>query len=330
VTASGPEGGLLLIHAHPDDEVMSTGGTIARTVAEGRRVDLVVCTGGEEGEIHDPDLDPAEAQPRLREIREAELRCSLSTLRAAAADSGGILREHLLGYRDSGMMGTPPNDRPDSFWRADLDAAIARAVRIIRSVRPSVLVHYDANGGYGHPDHIQAHRLAVAACAAAADPDRYPEAGPAHRIRKRYETAFSRERWLGLMVAMNARGIGLPWNFEAEVVRLAAGRAFDQLYPADVEALRQVGEALAEGEPAEGFGTSESQLTSRVDVTGWLGAKRSAMACHRTQRQDLGWALELPEDLQSAALGLEVYVLREWDGAPPPTGLVETTLFAGL
>ncbi|MEX1278391.1 MAG: PIG-L family deacetylase, partial [Chloroflexota bacterium] len=277
-----------------------------------------------------PDLDPAEAQPRLREIREAELRCSLSALRAAAADSGGILQEHLLGYRDSGMMGTPPNDRPDSFWRADLDAAVARTVRIIRSVRPSVLVHYDQNGGYGHPDHIQAHRLAIAASAAAAAPDRYPEAGPPHRIRKRYETAFSRERWLGLMVAMNARGIGLPWNFEDEVVRLAGGRALEDLYPADVEALRQVGEALAEGEPAEGFGTPESQLTTRVDVTGWLDAKRAAMACHRTQRQDLGWALELPEDLQAAALGLEVYVLREVDGAPPPDGLAETSLFAGV
>ncbi|MDQ5840489.1 MAG: PIG-L family deacetylase, partial [Chloroflexota bacterium] len=261
MTGSGPEGGLLLIHAHPDDEVMSTGGTIARAVAEGRRVDLMVCTGGEEGEIHDPDLDPAEAQPRLREIREAELRCSLAALGAAAADSGGVLQEHLLGFRDSGMMGTSPNDHPDSFWRVDLDTVVAGTVAFIRTVRPSVLVHYNEFGGYGHPDHIQAHRLAVAACEAAADPDRYPDAGPPHRIRKRYETAFSRERWLGLMVAMNARGIGLPWNFEDEVVRLAAGREFDQLYPADVEALRQVGEALAEGEPAEGFGTSESVLT---------------------------------------------------------------------
>jgi LmbE family N-acetylglucosaminyl deacetylase len=330
VTDSGPEGGLLLIHAHPDDEVMSTGGTIARTVAEGRRVDLVVCTGGEEGEIHDPDLDPAEAQPRLREIREAELHCSLAALGAAAAKSGGILQEHLLGYRDSGMMGTPPNDRPDSFWLADLDAAVAETVRLIRNVRPSVLVHYDERGGYGHPDHIQAHRLAIAAHTAAANPDRYPEAGLPHRIRKRYETAFSRERWLGLMVAMNARGIGLPWNFEDEVVRLAAGRPLGDLYPADVEALRQVGEALAEGEPAEGFGTPESHLTTRVDVGGWLDAKRAAMACHRTQRQDLGWALELPEDLQAAALGLEVYVLREFDGAPPPDGLAETSLFAGV
>jgi LmbE family N-acetylglucosaminyl deacetylase len=132
------------------------------------------------------------------------------------------------------------------------------------------------------------------------------------------------------MVAMNARGIALPWNFEEEVLRLAAGRDFADLYPADVEALRQVGEALAAGKQAEGFGTPESALTAHVDVSGWLTAKRSAMACHRTQRQDLGWALELPEDLQAAALGLEVYVLREWDGAPPPDGLAETSLFAGI
>jgi LmbE family N-acetylglucosaminyl deacetylase len=330
VTDSGPSGGLLLIHAHPDDEVMSTGGTIARAVAEGRRVDLVVCTGGEEGEIHDSDLDPAEAQPRLREIREAELRCSLAALGAAASESGGILQEHLLGYRDSGMMGTPPNEHPDSFWQTDLETVVEGTVRFIRTVRPSVLVHYNEHGGYGHPDHIQAHRLAVAAYAAAADPDRFPEAGPPHRIRKRYETAFSRERWLGLMLAMNSRGIALPWNFEDEVLRLAAGRNFADLYPADVEALRQVGEALAAGQPAEGFGTPESTLTAHVDVTGWLAAKRAAMACHRTQRQDLGWALDLPEDLQTAALGLEVYVLREWDGAPPPGDLAETSLFAGV
>ncbi len=330
MTDSGPSGGLMLVHAHPDDEVMSTGGTIARAVAEGRRVDLVVCTGGEEGEIHDPDLDPVEAQPRLREIREAELRCSLAALGAAASESGGILQEHLLGYRDSGMMGTPPNEHPESFWRTDLDTVVEGTVRFIRTVRPSVLVHYNERGGYGHPDHIQAHRLATAAHAAAADPDRYPDAGPPHRIRKRYETAFSRERWLGLMVAMNARGIALPWNFEEEVLRLAAGRDFADLYPVDVEALRQVGEALAAGKQAEGFGTPESALTAHVDVSGWLPAKRAAMACHRTQRQDLGWALELPEDLQAAALGLEVYVLREWDGAPPPDGLAETSLFAGI
>jgi N-acetyl-1-D-myo-inositol-2-amino-2-deoxy-alpha-D-glucopyranoside deacetylase len=229
------------------------------------------------------------------------------------------------------MMGTPPNDHPDSFWRADLETVVAGTVKSIRAVRPDVVVHYDERGGYGHPDHIQAHRLAVAACAAAADPDRYLDAGPSHRVRKRYETAYSRERWLGLMATMNARGLRLPWDFEDEIVQLAAGRPLDDLYPADVEALRQVGQTLAAGaEVGEGFGTPESAITTRVDISEWLDAKRAAMACHRTQRQDMGWALELPPDLQTAALGVEVYVLKELDGRPPPAGLTETSLFEGL
>ena len=141
--------------------------------------------------------------------------------------------------------------------------------------------------------------MAVAAAPAAADPDRYPDAGPAHRIRKIYQTAFSRERWLGLMATMNARGLHLPWNFEDEIVQLAAGRL--DLTAAGVAH----GQTLASGaDVGEGFGTSESELTTRVDVAHWLDAKRAAMACHRTQRQDMGWALELPPDLRSAALGV--------------------------
>lgn len=330
MTEDARSAGILLVHAHPDDEVMATGGTIARSVAEGRRVDLVVCTGGEEGEVHDPDLDPVEAQPRLGQIRDGELRCSMAALGDPAVD-GGTLNLHKLGYRDSGMMGTAPNDRPDAFWQADVASAAEPVVRLIREARPQVMIHYDERGGYGHPDHIQAHRIAVAACAAAADPARFPDAGPPHQVAKRYQTAFSRERWLGLMVTMNARGIPLPWNFEEEIVQLAAGRPVEDLYPADVDALRQVGQSLAARLPVgEGFGAAEAELTTRVNITPWLDAKRAAMACHRTQRQDLGWALELPADLQSAALGHEVYVLVERDGAVPPAGVVETSLFDGL
>jgi LmbE family N-acetylglucosaminyl deacetylase len=324
-------GGLLLVHAHPDDEVLATGGTIARALAEGHRVDLVVCTGGEEGEIHDPDLDPVDARPRLREIRREELRCSLEALGAPGGASGGELEVHLLGYRDSGMMDTPPNDHPESFLRADLDVATGEVVRLIRGTRPAVVIHYDEHGGYGHPDHIQAHRLAVAASEAAGDPDRFPDAGPAHHIRKRYETAFSRERWLGLAQAVQARNLALPWDFESDAVWLAAGRPTEQLYPASVEAHRQAAARLAAGEePAAGFGVPDSALTTQVNVSSWLDAKRAAMACHRTQRQDMGWILDLPLDVQDEVLGVEVYTLREQDGRPPSTGLQETSLFSGL
>src|SRR6266498_126342 len=101
--------GLLLVHAHPDDEVFATGGLIARSIAEGRRVDLVVCTGGEEGEVHDPSLDPEEARPRMAEIRAAELDCSIAAL---TAHGPGELHLHKLGYRDSGMMDTEANAHP--------------------------------------------------------------------------------------------------------------------------------------------------------------------------------------------------------------------------
>jgi LmbE family N-acetylglucosaminyl deacetylase len=296
-------GGLLLVHAHPDDEVLSTGGTIARSLAEGRRVDLVVCTGGEEGEIHDPDLDPAEAQPRLRDIRDAEVRCSLAALAAAATPAAG-LHLHQLGHRDSGMMDTPANAHPDAFWGVDLEQAAEPLVRIIRETRPAVAVHYDPFGGYGHPDHIQAHRIAVAACAAASDPDRYPAAGSRHQVGKRYETAFSREQWTNLLLAMRARGLPLPWDFDESL------------------------DSAADGDDA--FGTPESAVTTRVEILPWTDAKRAAMACHRTQRQDFGWALDLPLDLFALGLGAETYILRELDGASPPDGLAESSLFDGL
>ncbi len=302
MSGPGADGGLLLVHAHPDDEVFSTGGVIAQCLADGRRVDLVVCTGGEEGEVHDPDLDPAEAQPRLREIREAELRCSLAALGAGAA-ARDLLHLHQLGHRDSGMIGTPPNERPDAFWQADLEVAGEPVVRLIRQVRPAVAVHYDENGGYGHPDHIQAHRIAVAAIAAAADADRYPEAGPPHRVSRRYQTAFGSGRWLDLMRVMKERGIALPWGYD---------------------------EVLDGGEQPEGRpGTIEPGATTVVDVSPWLAAKRAAMACHRTQRQDFGWAIDLPDDLARMVFGAERYVLVEHDGQPPPAGVTETSLFDG-
>ena len=287
--------------------MFSTGGAIARSLAEGRRVDLVVCTGGEEGEIHDPDLDPAEAAPRLRAIREAELRCSLFALSDVAdpSDTMSNLHLHLLGHRDSGMMGTPPNGRPDAFWQADLERAMAPVVRLIRAARPAVVIHYDENGGYGHPDHIQAHRLAVAACAAAADPGRFPDAGPAHQVRDRYQTAFGSGRWLAVMRAMRDRGLAVPWGYD-EV--LDAENAGD--------------------DPGQGPGTTEPPVTTELDVTPWLAVKRVAMACHRTQRQDFGWAIDLPDDLAAMAFGTERFVLVERGGAAPPQpGRTEATLF---
>lgn len=308
--------GLLLVHAHPDDEVVSTGGVIARAVADGRRVDLVTCTGGEEGEIHDPDLDPADAQPRLADIRRAELECSIVAL------GGGAVRLHLLGYRDSGMMGEPSNERPEAFWKVDLGEATGRLVRIVRDARPAVMVSYDSNGNYGHPDHINAHRIAVAAFAGAADPGQYPEAGALHEVAKLYEVAFAREPWMALMAEMRERGISLPWGGD----EAARDRATDELNPSNAEAVRQVGDELAEGETPDDFGTPEALVTARVDVGAFLEQKRAAMACHRTQRQDMGWLLDLPEDLAGRAVDVEHFILREWRGHSVE-GVHEASLF---
>jgi N-acetyl-1-D-myo-inositol-2-amino-2-deoxy-alpha-D-glucopyranoside deacetylase len=332
MTSATPTGGLLLVHAHPDDECMSTGGLIARSLAEGRRVDLVTCTGGEEGEIHDPALDPDEARPRLRQIRRAELECSIQALGEAAAN-GGELHLHLLGYRDSGMMGTPSNERADAFWRQDLDEAMGRVVRIVREARPAVLVSYDSNGGYGHPDHINAHRVAVGAFEAAADPRRYRDAGEAHTVAKRYETAFNREALLGLMLELRQRGLDLPWDFGDALEKVDAAVAQlgpDALNPTNVDAMRQIAEMLASGDEPGAFGTPDADVTARIDVSPWIALKHRSMDCHRTQRQDFGWLLEMPEDLVERALSTEDFVLATWRGHDAPSTQREDSLFAGL
>ena len=311
-----PPGGLLLVHAHPDDEVFATGGLIARSIAEGRRVDLVVCTGGEEGEIHDPSLDPEEAKPRMREIRAAELDCSVAALRGTGP---GELQVHRLGYRDSGMMDSEPNAHPEAFWQADLDEACGKLVSVIRAAQPAVMVTYDSNGNYGHPDHINAHRAAVSAMQAAADPSRFDAAGPAWAIEKFYEIAFNRDRWTAVLAEMKERGLKLPWDFDAEE-----------------GAARADGEAGAEGEEPsepveeESFGVPEADITALLDVAAWSAAKRAAMDCHKTQRQDFGWLLDLPDDLAPRILSPESFVLTRWPNRGITPGLREASLFEGV
>jgi N-acetyl-1-D-myo-inositol-2-amino-2-deoxy-alpha-D-glucopyranoside deacetylase len=310
--------GLLLVHAHPDDECFATAGLIACSVAEGRRVDLVTCTGGEEGEIHDPTLDESEAKPRLREIRQRELHCSLDALRGSGP---GTLELHLLGYRDSGMMGTESNQRPDAFWNADLDEATGKLVEIVRSVRPAVMASYDANGNYGHPDHINAYRIAVAAWDAAADPARYPNAGEPHAVQKLYEIAFNRDRWTELMAAMKERGIKLPWGAdEAEADAETSGGA---------KTAEAAGASAGESETdqEEEWGVPEAQITTTLDVAAWYEQKRASMDCHKTQRQDMGWVLDMPPDLAARATSPEYLVLTRWRGREVPAGYRETSVF---
>ena len=161
-SADAPDRRLLLVHAHPDDESIYTGATMAKYAAEGARVTLVTCTLGELGEVIPPSLAhlAAEKEDGLGEYRIGEL--------AAACAALGVTDHRFLGgpgrWRDSGMMGTEGNDDPRCFWRADVDQAAGALLDVIAEVRPQVLATYDAQGAYGHPDHIQAHRVAWRAC----------------------------------------------------------------------------------------------------------------------------------------------------------------------
>ena len=186
---------MLLVHAHPDDETIGTGATMARYAAEGAEVTLVTCTLGELGEIVVPQLAglASDQGDQLGGYRMGELAAALTAL--------GVTRHHYLGgpgrFRDSGMMGTPGNRAPRAFWRAASDpavfaAAVRYAVEIVRSARPQVLVTYDPDGAYGHPDHIMAHRVATAAAQAAADPAYRSAPGEPWTVAKFYWTATPR------------------------------------------------------------------------------------------------------------------------------------------
>ncbi|HEU0087158.1 MAG TPA: N-acetyl-1-D-myo-inositol-2-amino-2-deoxy-alpha-D-glucopyranoside deacetylase [Pseudonocardiaceae bacterium] len=180
----------MLVHAHPDDETIGTGATMARYARDGATVILVTCTRGELGEIVAPELAGLRDGDGdgLAQHRESELAEALAQL--------GTQRFYWLGghgrWRDSGMAGEPANGHPDAFAQADLDEAVRAMVQILRTERPQVVVTYDADGGYGHPDHVQANRVTMAALEPAADPAFAPELGAPWQVSKVYWTALAR------------------------------------------------------------------------------------------------------------------------------------------
>ena len=201
---------MLLVHAHPDDETINNGATMARYIAEGASVTLLTCTLGEEGEVLVPALAQlaADQADQLGGYRISELAAAMSAL--------GVTDWRFLGgagrYRDSGMMGSPANDKPRAFWRADLAEAVAHAVAVVREVRPQVLVTYDEFGGYGHPDHIQAHRVAMGAVEAAADPGYRPDLGETWEVAKVYWCAMPRSVLRAGIEAMATLGEASPFE----------------------------------------------------------------------------------------------------------------------
>src|SRR3954451_848976 len=193
-----PSRRLLLVHAHPDDETINNGATMARYAAEGAQGTLLTCTLGEEGEILVPELAQLAAgqADQLGGYRISELAQAMAAL--------GVTDTRWLGgagrYRDSGMMGEAAHEHPRAFWNADPDEAVGHAVAVVREVRPQVLVTYDENGGYGHPDHIQAHRAAMRGVELAADPAFVDdEAREPWEVAKVYWNAMPESRlWEGL------------------------------------------------------------------------------------------------------------------------------------
>lgn len=305
---------LMAVHAHPDDETFA-GGIFGRYADEGARTVLVTCTLGEEGEIVDPTMDADAIRPRLGEVRTAELRCSVEAL--------GIERLHLLGYRDSGMVDTPANANPLAFTNVDVEAAARRLVALVRAERPQVLITYDEHGGYGHPDHIMAHRIATIAYESADDTARFPvqpgEAGP-WQPSKLYYVAWPRERLMQLREEIIARGLPDPF------ARFAA---------AQEEERRKQEQAKAEGatEASEAsndqsFIQPEAAVTTFVDVAPYFDRKVASMRCHRTQFSEANnFMLALPPDLARRAMSEESFTLAR---SRVETTKPEHDLFAGL
>lgn len=279
---------LLTVHAHPDDETITMGGLLARCADRGAATAVVCCTDGKVATIFDPEYAANEAaiRPRLKELREDELRRACGIL--------GVTELHFLEYGDSGMPGADTNQLAESFWKADMDEAVRRVVAHIRRFRPHVVVTYDSNGGYGHPDHIQAHRVTLLAVEAAYH-SLYPELGDPWQVGKLYYTAFPLSE--ARRAAEMARSAGLKPPF---------------------------GDAEPEDLP---FVTPDERVTTVIDCRDQLARKREALRAHRSQLNDDFALLSVPEEVLREHFFNEHFQLVL---SRVPTALPETDVFAGL
>lgn len=311
---------IMTVHAHPDDEVVFTGGTLALYGERGAITVLVTATNGEEGEIHDPDLDPDEARPRLGEIRRVELERAVEAL--------GITHFEPLDYRDSGMVGTEANAHPANFHNADKEEATARLVALVRKYKPQVLITYDENGAYGHPDHIAANVITEAAYERAADSTYRPELGEPWQVLKLYYTHWPEENWKRAREMAKARGFKWPGQDEEE-------EANQEQQPVAAEGEEGVLEREAEQAEAREEAAEEGKqpayvpppITTRIDVSSAFSKKTDGIKAHRTQFDPSGLFTEMPEDIARIAFGEEDYSLvKSRVGAAEQ----ETDVLAGL
>ncbi|WP_438485994.1 N-acetyl-1-D-myo-inositol-2-amino-2-deoxy-alpha-D-glucopyranoside deacetylase [Streptomyces sp. S186] len=292
---AAPARRLLLVHAHPDDESINNGATMAKYAAEGALVTLVTCTRGEEGEVIPPELAhlAPDRDDTLGPHRVHELAAAMAAL--------GVTDHRFLGgpgrYRDSGMMGAPQNDRPGCFWQAPVDEAAAHLVAVVREVRPQVLVTYDPNGGYGHPDHIQAHRVAMRAAELAARADFRPDLGSAYAIEKIY------------------------WN--------CTPRSAAEAGLAAVRAARHGFAGAAAVDDVPGVVPDDAVTASIAGAGAYADAKAAAMRAHVTQIVVDGAFFALSNDLGQPLFGTEHYrLVHGTSGAA--AGEREDDLFAGI
>jgi mycothiol S-conjugate amidase len=281
---------LMMVHAHPDDESSKGAATSARYVSEGHEVMVVTCTGGERGSILNPAMDRPEIVADLPAVRRAEM--------AAAAEILGV-QHRWLGFVDSGLPeGDPLPPLPEGcFALEDDEVATGPLVALIREFRPHVVVTYDENGGYPHPDHIKTHVVSMAAFDAAGDPDRFPGTGdPWQPLKLYYTHGFSRARLEAFGAALVARGMEDPY---AEWLAN---------WPTD----RQ--------DPAE-------RVTTRVVCDDWFEVRDRALIAHATQIDPTSRWFLVPPDIQREVWPTEDYELvRSLVDAPTP----EDDLFAGV
>jgi N-acetyl-1-D-myo-inositol-2-amino-2-deoxy-alpha-D-glucopyranoside deacetylase len=309
-----PERRLLLVHAHPDDESIGNGVSMAKYVAEGAKVTLVTCTLGEEGEVLVDSLGhlAAHREDGLGRHRIGELADAMKAL--------GVTDSRFLGgpgrFRDTGMatdengLAVPPSDvRPDSFWAADLTVAADLLVEIIRETRPQVLITYDEKGGYGHPDHIQAHRVAMYASLLAAVPSYRQDLGAAWDIPKIYWTAT-------------------PENRMRESLRHLRNAGDMTLF-----------EGMDPDGPLPSFVVPDELITTEIDGSEYVEAKLAAMAAHATQITLDGPFFALSNNLGNEVWATESYRLVKGYQREDVKGHLtdnegesrrETDLFAGV
>lgn len=287
---------LLSVHAHPDDESSKGAGTVARYHSEGVHTVLVCCTGGEEGDVLNPAMDTPEVRGRLGEIRREEL--------ARAAEIIGYDEVVMLGYRDSGMPGSPANENPKCFSQAPLDEAVGRLVSVIRRTQPQVVIGYgDDQHHYPHPDHLRAHEITVAAFERAGDPEEFPEAGPPWAPSKLYYTVWSGRRLRALHAKFLELGLESPF-----------GEEWLQRFP------------------------EQDAFTTSIDLTGFAGVRADALRAHATQVDPRSsfW-FGLPKEVESAVHPYDDYVLARsmlsghmGESQGGANVEVEDDLFAGL